>query len=599
MLSKILPGKKWIILIFVLSLINPLNYLLFILYHPSDVTFVGFSDDGLMISLMQAPARNFEDPWSIEGNSVFYNPIVGSTYLFILLGILPLIINIPIYTAFILYKFIFAFVYYIVAYNFMKFFIKDKKLLSTSFLLFLLSAGLGGIIYILSFIFFNQEYLPVIGYAITSEFDELGAQAHSLSHIPRLYYLIPEILTYLTLLAFATKRKILSGFLLGLTGLFYPMAAIISFFVLLIYFLTTNYEKNYLNLVNKIFVNFYIILIIAFIFFTPWLITYLQAPFYFNVIRSSAFGNFPFLKILVSYALTLPFAFYYLMKKRMPVFRNKWFLLSSFLILGLFTIEQIYPYSEGSQLFNKLLISFSLLNTIKFVFNYSFYIEVIVILYTFFVIFIIINSKIKGYEKFLFSWLVFFIIISGISPNYIGLFTSRFGSLILMPLSILAGYGIIEYSKKKKINYKNVLVLIVILSLPSLMGFNARLQKEGREIGLPNVYLSNNDYNALLFLKSQLKDRVFASEKISVFAPVYANQNAVFFSGRVHEYVNDYMEFFGNSSDERKSQILAKYKIKYVFYGDMEKKLNPNFSLQNGKLIYNNITKIFVIETGQ
>ena len=134
MVSIEFPSRKWLVLIVFLSLINPLHYTIFVLSAPVNSEFIGFVDDGLMLSLMQSSSRNFEDPWS-AGGSVFNNPLVGSVYLFILLGVPLLFLKVNPYVLFILYKFIFAFVYYIVAYNFMKFFIKDKKILSTAFIL--------------------------------------------------------------------------------------------------------------------------------------------------------------------------------------------------------------------------------------------------------------------------------------------------------------------------------------------------------------------------------------------------------------------------------------------------------------------------------
>src|SRR3972149_9036876 len=55
----VLPDKKWLALIFVLALVNPLNYAALILFPSEGKTFVGYGDDGLMLSIMQAPARGF------------------------------------------------------------------------------------------------------------------------------------------------------------------------------------------------------------------------------------------------------------------------------------------------------------------------------------------------------------------------------------------------------------------------------------------------------------------------------------------------------------------------------------------------------------
>ena len=590
MVSIEFPSRKWLVLIVFLSLINPLHYTIFVLSAPVNSEFIGFVDDGLMLSLMQSSSRNFEDPWS-AGGSVFNNPLVGSVYLFILLGVPLLFLKVNPYVLFILYKFIFAFVYYIVAYNFMKFFIKDKKILSTAFILFMLAAGIGGIIYSLAYVSGNTEFLPAIGYGMTAEFEELGGLAHSLTHLPRLYYLIPEILTYVTLLAFATRRKVLTGILLGITGMFYPVAAIMSFIILTFYFLAFNYKKNNFVLMKGLIREFYLIIIISSMFAVPWIVSYLQNPYFFNVVSAESFENFTLLKIIVSYALTLPFVLYFL-RKRISLFRRKEFIITSFIILGLFFLEQLYPVSQRSVLFSELMANIGLLNVSAFLFIYSKIIELIAALYAISVVIVIMKSDISKTEKSLFVWIFSFTILAGLYPSYVGFFTGRFGSLLLMSMSILSAYGIAEFCRNKKINLKHVIILILLLSLPSLIAFNARIQKQGREESLSNVYISENDYNALLFLKDLPQGRIIAFQKISIFAPVYSDQKAFFFSGRINENVKDYEDFY--TKPDKQQEIIEKYNLTYIFYGDDEKKLNPAFSI-DAELIYDDETKVYII----
>jgi hypothetical protein len=332
---------------------------------------------------------------------------------------------------------------------------------------------------------------------------------------------------------------------------------------------------------------------ISLLFAIPWVVAYLQEPFYFTVVAAQTFDNMTLLKILASYALTLPFAIYF-MRRKIPLFRKNKFVFASMIVLVLFFLEQLYPVAQKSVSFYGLLENIGLLKISELLFEYSLYIEFLAVFYAVLISSIIIKSKLNSKEKFLFVWISFFVIFAGILPSYVGLFTGRAGSLLLMPISIMAAYGIILFSKNSKINYRTVIILIIVLSLPSLLAFNVRLQKQGREEGLTNVYLSENDYNALLFLKTQPEGRIIASQKISVFAPIYADQNAFFFSGRIDERLKDYEDFY--TIPERRNEIIEKYSLSYVFYGDAEKQLNPAFSLENSELIYDYDTKIYKVK---
>jgi len=508
MISIRLPERKWVFLIIALSLVNPLHYLFFIVNHPSDSVFIGFVDDGLMMSLMQSSSRNFSDPWS--NTDIFHNPLVGSPYLFSFLGLPLLLINIPVLYLFLFYKFLFGVIYYLIAYYFINYFVKDKKITAVAFVLFMFMAGIGGLLYTLEYVVTGHNSFYV-GSVLTSEFDELGGLSHSLTHLPRLYYLIPEILLYLLLLAYVAKRKFISGVLLGIAGLIYPMSFIVGISIIFLY--TIFYKKPLTEL--------FLVIIIGTLVIIPWFKAYTDEPLFFDVVKEESFANFSPIKIIVSYFLALPFLFYLLKK----------------------------------------------------------------------------NRKLDLSIKFLFAWAGIFALISMIPPEIVHVFTARFGSMLLMPISILTAYGILLVSKRYKINPRIFILIILVVSFLSIAGFNTRIQKQGREEGLSNVYLSENDYNALLFLKTQPQGRIIASQKISIFTPVYSGQKAFFFSGRIKDNVDDYMLFYNSSTSvDTRNGIIRKYYITYIFYGNSEKKLNSYFlAPENAELIYDNGTQIYFI----
>src|SRR3989338_3347604 len=206
-LHKIIPNdKRILLLIIILSLVNPLHYLILTYYPPEGKVFVGYQDDGLMLTLMKSSSTNFDDPWAFDGGKVWNNPLIGSAYLFIILGIIPTVFNLSYYISFIVFKFIFAFLYYIVVYNLIKLLVENPRSQKIVFILFCLAAGLGGILYGAFTVLGQGSNSSIIGYGLTNEFDELAGSSHSLTHTFRLYYVIPEMLGYLSLILFINDR---------------------------------------------------------------------------------------------------------------------------------------------------------------------------------------------------------------------------------------------------------------------------------------------------------------------------------------------------------------------------------------------------------
>ncbi|MBI2578450.1 MAG: hypothetical protein HYW26_01935 [Candidatus Aenigmarchaeota archaeon] len=585
-----LPENKFLILlIIVLSLTGPAHYALNYFFPPEGTVFVGYTDDAYMLTLMKSWGNDFNDPWSFDGGKVWHNPLIGSTYLFLILGLIPWLLKINLYVAFVFFKFLFALIYYIVVYNLISVFVKDTNRRNIAFVLFALSAGIGGIIYILARLIFGPtEYLGLIGYAFTREFDELGAVAHSLTHVFRLYYVIPETTAYLSLLFFINNRKLISGFFLGLTFLLYPMHAVSMAIVLLLYVVIKNGFR-----VKETLQQLWPVYGMAAPFGFAWIIPSLQRPYYYEATKL-AYENVPTLNIAVSFFFSLMLAAYYFYKNRPGIFPNKFSIGILAGLLVLFSVENMYKYvlfaeTAGNPFFKNFISGLGIKWIFDGAYSYSFIIEILMLAAAVAVVFQLIKSKLGFEAKFFASWAVSFVVLSGLAPQNFGYILNplRFGPYLLFPLSMLALYGLLELSKNVKINFfRNpliVLLLIILLSLPSIAGYNLWLQKSART---SDAFYSMDEYNALLFLKNQPDGVVFSSTRYGPYIPYYTGKYGFIFSGRrkpegLLSNVNRDSDNFYNvsTSVQQREEILGAYNITYVIVGPNEKGIELPSSL--------------------
>lgn len=580
-----LPEKKFLFLIIILSLVAPIHYAINFSWPPAGTQFVGYyPDDAYMLDIMKSvsSAFDFTDPF-VGGENIWHNPLLGSTYLFVFFGLAGSVLGLNLFIFFVLLKFLFGVAYFLVVYNLISVFVKTKGQQNMAFVLFALAAGAGGILYLAAQVIFPQsEYLPIIGYAFTREFDELAAVSHSLTHIFRLYYGIPETLGYLALLFFAQKKKLLAGLSLGLVFLIYPMHGVAFSVILLFYFLAMNYSRLFL-IVRKGTKDLLPVYLLAAVFLVPWLVHSNENPYYFTATRN-AFEALPLLNILVSFFFPLALVLYFIWKKPEGLFKSRMFVVVFALVLFAFSIKGLKFTAETSPLFTKWLSINGLLGAASFLADYSLFIDFAALAFALTLIVSLMSSK-AGFEiKFMLMWLVAVAVMAGINPETVGrtVNTVRFAPSLIFPVAVLASYGLISFStnfKFRKIRFKpqTVLLIIVLLSLPSLLGYNLWLQKSIRGPATAS-FLTEDEYKALIDLRQQPQGTVFSSIRYGPYIPYYSDKYGVIFSGRSNNPglladVNNDVGMFYNSSvsvDKRK-EILDKYNATYVFVGPQEK----------------------------
>ena len=319
----LLPGKKFLILILVLASVNPLNYALMNNVHPEGKVFTGYIDDAFQLALMKSAKWEFQSPWDF-GISVFQNPILGASYTFVVLGTIPTLLNFDLFLTMMVLKFIFSVFYLILIYNILLVLMKSKKYVNVAFVIFLLASGIGWIFYAVSAAS-GSHYTSVIGYAFTDEFEELGGGISAISHITRLYWLLPEITGLLSLLLFMHRKRILSGLFLGLTIFFYPTFSVAFALIILIYSIVDRYNNK--GSVLDILRDVLPVALISAVFAVPWALNYFSYRYYFTQ-YSLWYNGEPLIKLLVSFAPVIILSLYGFVKSTNSVIKNKLFIRS-------------------------------------------------------------------------------------------------------------------------------------------------------------------------------------------------------------------------------------------------------------------------------
>lgn len=593
-----LPPRKILVLIVLFSLINPLHYVIMAITTPNNKVFLGgHIDDFFQLTLIKSVEWNFNSPWDLD-QTVFENPVLGASYTFVLLGTLPTLLEINLIVAFLVIKFLLSMTYLVIIYNIVKYFLGQEKDIKLGYLIFLFSAGIGSFIYLLFFLF-APHYSPVVGFALTAEFDELGGGAHALSHLTRIYWLLPEITGLVSLLLFMMRRHVASGIFLGLTVLFYPTFALAFAFLILIYVLVEKY-KSKLDLSDFV-KRLFLVIFISAIFSLPWIINSLQSPQYFNQYRQW-FSGYPLLTLIVSFFFTFILSFYGFTKKTKSLLNKKFFVLLLAIFSLLSTLAHLHEFAGGSLLLTEWLKTIGLFGISSFLDSL-----VIIDLPLLFLLgllsYDILRKDLDKKYTFLILWIIGITAITVVSAQFVFWWPARMRWFLLLPLSIASVYGIkylantnISFLPSRiKIKEIHIVLIIALLSLPSLLAFNFYIQQVAHSSD--RVYVSEKDFQALMFIRDQPNGRVLSNSDIGNVLPFITGKTALLFDGSRTERFFDVELFYSNSTDEKKYGILEKYGISYVFYGDNEKKLgNANLEgLDFLRTIYDNGTAVYSV----
>jgi len=590
-----LPPRGILVLIILLSFINPLHYAIMSITTPNNKVFLGgHVDDFFQLTLMNSVEWNFNSPWDLD-QTVFENPVLGASYTFVLLGTLPALLEINLIVAFLVIKFLLSIIYLVIIYNIVKYFLESEKDIKLGYLIFLFSAGIGSFIYLL-FLLVAPNYSPVVGFALTAEFDELGGGAHALSHLTRIYWLLPEVTGLISLMLFMMKRRVIAGIFLGLTILFYPTFAIAFAFLILVYAIVEKH-KSKLDLMDFVKMLFPVIFISA-VFSFPWVISSLQSPQYFNQYRQW-FSGYPFLTLIVSFFFTFVLSFYGFTKKTKSLLNKKIFALLLMLFSLLSTLAHLHEFAGGSLILTEWLKATGLFGISSFL-NSLAVIDLPLIFLLGLLSYDILRKNLDKKYTFLILWITGITAITVVSAQFVFWWPARMRWFLLLPLSMASVHGIkylantkMPFFSKKKIKEIHIVLIIALLSLPSLLAFNFYIQQVAHSSD--RVYISEEDFQALMFIKNQPDGRVLSGSDIGNVLPFVTGKTSLLFDDSKTERHFDVELFYSNSTKDEKYKILKKYGISYVFYGDHEKKfgITDLEGLDFLMKIYDNVTAVY------
>lgn len=556
--------KKWILLILCFLLIGIVKESFIAVTTPNNIVFNGYgSDEAHLYTSLKAYEFGFVSPWIMPSDPVkdnfFNNPGHGPIFLMTLLGLFYFISGISPMVIFAVFKFFSAVFLIFVFYYFAREFSRNNNESKITFLLLIFTAGLGGIIVIAFRLLTNPA-------EIFESFSLFGFGVGTLRLLD-FYQSLPFMLSILSLITLSRKKYIISGILLGIATLIYPLFGFMMFITFILYekIFDKKWAKNIIKII-VVLIPFFVILASTYLSNSYFLSLYSQA--------NKSLGVVVLPSILLGIGIPLFFIIYKI-GKDIKIKSWKIYILLWTIAIGLITASQLSQsyWSRNMDFFG--IVSFA--GIFYPLLEIPFYLMFLHLVYTF------IKEKNPKGKKYVFfvSWLFLISVIIFSPVAYAPWIPLKLVPFMILPVSLIAARGIVEFSKKYKISTSKIVAVVIILSLPSIILINAfdlpKIQAIRNNFGPQNVFYSKSDYNAMLFLKSQPFGTVFCSGYTGTYLPYYTGKKSLLFDVNRTDTVynaygkqDDYKKFFSASTDE-KIEILKSYNITYVFYGTFEK----------------------------
>jgi len=579
--------KKFIILIILMSLLNPLQYVILAVYHPQDTIFNGMgTDDGIILTLIKIHDFGFNNPWILSSDgikeNIFNNPTLGPVFTMLPLSFFYLLTGIEPLAVLVIFKFFSSVFFLVVSYYMIEALVRDKRKSRIAFFIYIITAGLGSII-----VLFQIMMNPSKIFTIFSLFG-FGVGTY---RVIDFYYSFPLALGLLAVLLFMKNKYYLSGLSLGLAVFFYPWYGFAAFLIIFVYSLI--YQK-----VARIMKT----LLPTVPFGLVWFMIYVNSAEFFrnyiDIVKMTSGIVLP--SIVIGLGLPVIFLIYELRK----LFDRKIYIflwLSAISLLSLSQISQSY-WANVSGIFKSMIPIMEFVNTYSILFELPFFILFVKLVYD------VSRLNIKKDYLFVLCWFLLALFLLLAPMKYVPWIPIKISSFMNIPIAIIATYGIIHFaSRYKLLSARNIIILITILSLPSLVLFyiyeqnTARYDASAGEI--QNFFFSKSDYEALRFMKNEPMGVVISSGEIGSYLPYYSNKKSLLTTANrtdavfnISEKEHDFKILYSDSGDAEKINIIRKYNISYIFYGTFENRI-ASFHPENVtyfKEIYrNNGTSIY------
>ncbi len=570
--------KKFIILIILMSLLSPLQYVILAVYHPQDTVFNGFgTDDGIILTLIKIHDFGFNNPWILSSDgmneNIFNNPTLGPVFTMLPLGFFYMLTGIDPLAILVIFKFLSSVFFLAVSYYLIEALAMDKRKSRIAFFIYTITAGLGGII-----VLFQTILNPSKIFTIFSLFG-FGVGSY---RVIDFYYSFPLALSLLSVLLFLKNKYYFSGLSLGLAVFFYPWYGFAAFLIILVYSLIYDKVAGILKT-----------LIPAVPFGLVWLMAYLNSAEFFrnyiDIVKTTSGIVLPSIAIGLGLpAVFLVYELHILLGKKGGRKMHIFLWLIAISLLSLSQISQSY-WANVSGAFSGL----------EFVSAYSILFEL-----PFFILFAKLAydvSRLNVRKDYLFvlCWLLLAAFLLLAPMKYVPWIPIKISSFMNIPVAIIATYGITRFASVYKVSARNIIVLTTVLSLPSLVLFYIYEQNTARYSAsageLQNFFFSRNDYEALRFLKNEPPGVVVSSGEIGSYLPYYSGKKALLTTANRTDAVLNLSEkergfriLYSDSGDAEKISIIRKYNISYIFYGTFENRAAAFHQEPYFKEIYSN-----------
>lgn len=560
-----LPPRNILILMIAVSLVMPLQYLILAAFPPPGYVFTGGvgAEDGARFFEMISPSFGLKDPWDTNGqNSILYNPLFNSPAFYVPSGLLLLVFQSPL-AVFSILRFVFSFLLLLVSYDLINIFLQKNK--TQTFLLFIFGSGIGGILYFL-FSLFTPNAFTSSYFAFLYDITRTGITFLSSADIA--YWTSSLFFGYLALKFFIDRKYYLSGLGLGISILIHLTLGIGFGFLLIIYWLIYNID------IKKLITA----LAIAAPFAIYWLVLYIQQPFFFDWYKVVAVGSAFAPSLIIAFGVIGVLVFYYMQQRSLF---NKWLFLGSLALITVAKLSQLIVKSGNISVKQSLGQLTQIANGI---YGYSLLLHIPMLVVLASIAYRTYKSDLERGEKFILTSLTILLLFVLLPEGTI--FSGRYFIPLWLPMIIAASYAISYLSEKYKIEPNKIFVALLLISLPSVIMYNALFQEIPRHNIYPSFY-QQDEFAAINFLKAQPDGNVMSSFEIGSYLPFYTGKRTLFGSALtlitdLDQKITDYNSFYGNATDTQRLEILDRYHIQYVFFGINEKKVS-GYNILDGK----------------
>ncbi len=568
------------LLILVMSLLSPLQYVILYLFPPQGMVFNGMgTDDAMYFTAIKSYEFGFQSPLIIKGDdidgSIFYNPAFGPVYIMLPLGMIHFLFGIEPLVIFIVFKFLSSVLFLAISYFLIKNLSENKRETNITFFVFAVTAGLGGFLYMLFRLLTDPSQLlapfSLFGFGI------------GVYRIIDMYYSLPFATSFLAFLLFIKNRHILSGILIGMTVLFYPLYAFVIFLTILLY-----------AVLHKKIASILSIILISLPFAFIWAYPYIRQPMLFkeysSMLRVLSGHNLP--SIFIGFGMAALFLTYEIYRKMNPkrnlhigkkIYLLSW--LAAILLISVSQISQSYWVTMDATV-NRMFMGLNLIGLLNFINSYSLLFELpFFILLSKFTLDVL--AKRKSFDSkyfFIVSWFILIVFLAMAPLKYVPWVPVKISAFLALPISYIAAGGIIRFSKDSDAVIKLALISILVFSLPSLFFFYLFEQNVARSVnteGIPKAndyFYTISDHEAMKFLQSRPFGTVLASGEIGSYIPVYSGKKTLLVGTnrsdiiyKFSEKYDNFKSFYSSSADDAKRlSIIDNYNITYIFYGAFE-----------------------------